>query len=191
MLNRAYLEEYTSVLLQNLVPDKKDDFWNLSTKALLKGMIVFLANRRPRCCTLPHVLVLATKPIEVILSLIEKDQEAASYASSILDAFKGGERTAGQLIGVIATFKTNFQILLNKTLFWVLSSDDVDLTINDQAKPKILCIGNHPPARSAFSPVISLLLTVCFKAMYGHNRVKSFVAIDELPTLFIPGLAEP
>ncbi|MEF2233294.1 MAG: type IV secretion system DNA-binding domain-containing protein [Candidatus Cardinium sp.] len=190
ILNRAYLEEYTSVLLHNLAPDKKDDFWNLSTKALLKGMIVFLANRRPRCCTLPHVLALATKPIASILQLIEKDDEAASYASSILDAFKGGEKTAGQLVGVIATFKTNLQILLNKDLFWVLSRDDLDLTINDSEKPTILCIGNHPSAKSAFSPVISLLLTVCFKAMYGHNRTKSFVAIDELPTLFIPELAE-
>ncbi|MDN5247178.1 MAG: type IV secretion system DNA-binding domain-containing protein [Candidatus Cardinium sp.] len=190
ILNRAYLEEYTSVLLHNLVPDKKDDFWNLSTKALLKGMIVFLANRRPRYCTLPHVLILATKPIASILELIEKDDEAASYASSILDAFKGGEKTAGQLVGVIATFKTNLQILLNKDLFWVLSGDDLDLTINDSEKPTILCIGNHPSAKSAFSPVISLLLTVCFKAMYGHNRTKSFVAIDELPTLFIPELAE-
>jgi len=190
ILNRAYLEEYTSVLLHNLAPDKKDDFWNLSTKALLKGMIVFLANRRPRCCTLPHVLIWATKPMAAILELMERDPEAASYASSILDAFKGGEKTAGQLVGILATFKTNLQILLNKALFWVLSGDDVDLTINEPDKPMILCIGNHPAAKSAFSPVISLLLTVCFKTMYGHNRTKSFVAIDELPTLFIPGLAE-
>ncbi|TSJ81109.1 MAG: type IV secretion system DNA-binding domain-containing protein [Candidatus Cardinium sp.] len=121
--------------------------------------------------------------------MIEKDDESASYASSILDAFKGGEKTAGQLVGIIATFKTNLQILLNKDLFWVLSQDDLDLTINNSEKPTILCIGNHPSAKSAFSPVISLLLTVCFKAM-GHNRTKSFVAIDELPTLFIPELAE-
>lgn len=188
--NRAYLEEYTSVLLHNLVPDQKSDFWNLSSKALLKGMIVFLANRRPRCCTLPHVVVWATKPIASILELIEQDQEATSYASAILDAFKGGEKTSGQLVGIIATFKTNLQILLDKALFWILSSDDLDLTINDLTKPRILCIGNYPPAKSAFSPVISLLLTVCFKAMYGHNRNKSFVAIDELPTLFIPGLSE-
>ena len=26
--------------------------------------------------------------------------------------------------------------------------------------------------------------------MYGHNRTKNFVAIDELPTLYIPGLSE-
>lgn len=190
ILNKAYLEEYTTVLLHNLAPDKKDDFWNLSTKALLKGMIVFLANRRPKCCTLPHVLVWATKPVAAILELIERDPEAASYASSILDAFKGGEKTAGQLVGILATFKTSLQILLNKALFWVLSGDDLDLTINDPDKPMILCIGNHPSAKSAFSPVISLLLTVCFKTMYGHNRNKSFVAIDELPTLLIPGLVE-
>ena len=35
-----------------------------------------------------------------------------------------------------------------------------------------------------------LFWVLSFKSMYGHNSVKSFVAIDELPTLFIPHLAE-
>jgi hypothetical protein len=188
--NRSYLEEYVTVLLNNLNPHKRDDFWNLSSRSLLKGIIVFLANQRPRCCTLPHVLTLATKPIADVLELIRKDEEAFSYASSIFDAFSGGEKSAGQLMGIIATLKTSLQILLNKDIFWILSADEIDLSINNKEQSSILCLGNYTPAKSAFSPIISLLLTVCFKSMYGHGRTKSFVAIDELPTLFIPGLSE-
>ena len=188
--DRAYLEEYVTVLLKNLNPGGKDDFWYLSTKSLLKGIIVYLSNQAKSCCTLPHVLTLVTKPIDKILGLIEKDSEAYSYASSIFDAYKGGDKSSGQLIGIIASFKTSLQPLINKNLFWVLSKNEIKLNVNDNSSPIILCIGNFPPAKSAFSPVISLLITVCFKSMYGHNRTKSFVAIDELPTLYIPGLSE-
>ncbi|TSJ80165.1 type IV secretory system conjugative DNA transfer family protein [Cardinium endosymbiont of Dermatophagoides farinae] len=188
--DRAYLEEYVTVLLKNLNPGGKDDFWYLSTKSLLKGIIAYLSNQAKSCCTLPHVLTLSTKPFGKILSLIEQDSEAYSYASSIFDAYKGGDKSSGQLIGIIASFKTSLQPLIDKNLFWVLSKNEIKLNINDNVAPTILCIGNFPPAKSAFSPVISLLITICFKSMYGHNRTKSFVAIDELPTLYIPGLSE-
>lgn len=188
--NRAFLEEYVTVLLNNLNPDKKDDFWNLSTKSLLKGIIVFLANNAKSCCTLPHVLTLAMKPIDQVLTLIQQDREAYGYASSIFDAAKVGEKAAGQLVGIIASFKASLQLLINKELFWALSAHEIPLDINDGASPMLFCIGNLPTAKSAFSPVIALLITVCFRSMYGHGKTKSFVAIDELPTLYIPNLSE-
>ena len=115
---------------------------------------------------------------------MRKDSEAVAYASSIFDALEGGERASGQLAGILATFKVSLQLLLDPHIFWVLSGHDISLSINHKDSSTILCIGNHPPARAAYSPIIALLLSVCFKAMYGHNRVKSFVALDELPTLF-------
>lgn len=188
--NRAYLEEYVTVLLKNLNPGKKDDFWHVSTKSLLQGMIIYLSNKAPNYCTLPHVLMLSTKPIDKILGLISQDEEAYIYSSSIFDAYKGGEKSSAQLVGILASFKTSLLPLINNNLFWVLSKNEINLTINDGNAPTLLCIGNFPPAKSAFSPVISLLLTVCFKSMYGHGRTKSFVAIDELPTLYIPDISE-
>lgn len=154
-------------------PDLKDDFWHLSTKALLKGIIVYLANRAKSCCTLPHVITLATRPIAQVLDLIETDDEAYAYASSIFDAAKGGEKAAAQLVGIIASFKTSLQPLMNQALFWVLSEHEIQLNINNARAPMLLCIGNFPPAKSAFSPVIALLLTVCFKSMYGHGKKKA------------------
>jgi len=190
--NRAYLEEYVQVLLHNLHPDtsKKQDFWMRSTQALLKSIIVFLHNNFPKYCTLPHAISFGLLPLEQILSSIQFDPEAYAYASSIFDAAGAKQDAAGQLAGVTATFKVSLQLLLDKQVFWVLSGEDMSLAMNDQSHPTILCIGNVPPAKAAYSPIIALIITVCFKAMYGHSRVKSFVAIDELPTLYIPDLSE-
>ena len=190
--NRAFLEEYVQVLLHNLQPDtsKKQDFWMRSTQALLKSIIVFLHNNFPSYCTLPHAISFALLPLEQVLSCIQFDPEAYAYASSIFDAAEARQDAAGQLAGITATFKVSLQLLLDKQVFWVLSGEDLSLAMNDQAHPTLLCIGNYPPAKAAYSPIIALIITVCFKAMYGHNRVKSFVAIDELPTLYIPDLSE-
>ena len=114
--DRASLEEYVTVLLKNLNPGQKDDFWYLSSKSFLKGIIVYLSNQAKSFCTLPHVLTLVTKSIDKILGLIEKDREAYSYASSIFDAYKVGDKSSSQLIGIIASFKTSLQPLIDKNL---------------------------------------------------------------------------
>ena len=190
--NRAYLEEYLDVLLRNLnaASAKTKDFWINSTKALLKGLLVFLSNKHPQYCSLPHAVSLAVQPIDKVLEAMGQDEEAVAYASSIFDAMEAGDKAAGQLAGILATFKVSLQLLLDPHIFWVLSGHDISLSINEKDSPTILCMGNYPPARAAYSPILALLITVCFKAMYGHNRLKSFVMIDELPTLLIPDLSE-
>jgi type IV secretory pathway TraG/TraD family ATPase VirD4 len=190
--NRAYLEEYVRVLLHNLNPSthKNQDFWIRSTQVLLKSIVVFLHNNFPSYCSLPHAISFALLPLEQVLACIRLDPEASAYASSIFDAVAGGQEAGGQLAGITATFKVSLQLLLDKHVFWALSGEDLSLVMNDKNHPTLLCIGNYPPAKAAYSPIIALIITVCFKAMYGHNRVKSFVAIDELPTLYIPDLSE-
>ena len=190
--DRAYLEEYVNVLLKNLVPEASGgkNFWLNSTQVLLKSLFVFLDNRHPGYCTLPHALALATQPVGDVLATIRQDEEASAYTSSVLDALDAGGRATAQLSGITATLKVSLQLLLHPHLFWVLSGDEVPLSVNAPHAPMLLCIGNHPPAKAAYSPIIALLMTTCFKAMYGHGRVQSFVAIDELPTLLLPDLAE-
>lgn len=190
--NRAYLEEYVRVLLHNLnsSSSKNQDFWVRSTQVLLKSIIVFLHNNFPSYCTLPHAISFALLPLEKVLDCIRLDAEASAYASSIFDAVAGGQEAGGQLAGITATFKVSLQLLLDKHVFWALSGEDLSLALNDKNHPTLLCIGNFPPAKAAYSPIIALIITVCFKAMYGHNRIKSCVAIDELPTLYIPDLSE-
>ena len=190
--DRALLEEYLGVLLRNLNPasEKAKDFWINSSKVLLKAILVFLSNRHARQCTLPHAVAMGLQPIGKLLAALQTDVEARQTASSIFDAYEQGEKAGGQLAGVLATFKVSLQLLLSPNIFWVLGADEITLSVNKKEHPALLCLGNYPPARAAYSPVLALLLTVCFKALYGHHRVKSFVMLDELPTLFLPSFAE-
>ncbi|MEL6412636.1 MAG: type IV secretion system DNA-binding domain-containing protein [Bacteroidota bacterium] len=190
--DRAYLEEYVSVLLKNLLPESNQgkNFWINSTQALLKSVLIFLDNKHSQCCTLPHALALAMQPIANVLAALRTDEEAKAYASSLFDAMGPDRKVSGQLAGIIATFKVSLQLLLHPNIFWVLSGDELSLKLNDKQQPTVLCIGNSPPAKAAYSPLIALMITLCFKSMYGHGKVKSFVALDELPTLFLPDLSE-
>ncbi|XWN34946.1 MAG: type IV secretion system DNA-binding domain-containing protein [Roseivirga sp.] len=190
--NRAFLEEYMTVLLANLDPQPHaaPSFWRQSTKVLLKSLLVLLANNHSQHCSLPHALALAMQPINQVLKALASDQEARTYASSILDALEAGDKAAGQLAGITASLKVSLQLLLAPEIFYVLSGEQPLPTINDAQHPTLFCIGNHPPTKAAYSPLIATLITMCFKAMYGHHKQPSFVAIDELPTLFIPDLSE-
>jgi len=44
--------------------------------------------------------------------------------------------------------------------------------------------------QKALAPVIATILSMLATNMYGHNRNKSFILIDKLPTLFLPDLSE-
>jgi type IV secretory pathway TraG/TraD family ATPase VirD4 len=121
------------------------------------------------------------------LSLLAKDSEAALYASPILDAFY---HSPEQFAGVMAHFKVLLERLLDKDLFWVLSGHDVPLTVNDPADPLVVCLGNTPSQKGFLSPILSMIIAVLMGNMYGHDRNKSFIVMDELPTLLLPGLCE-
>ena len=50
----------------------------------------------------------------------------------------------------------------------------------------MLCLGSDPSLADTFSPVISLVITVALKQMNRQGKRKSFVLLDEAPTLYIP-----
>jgi len=54
----------------------------------------------------------------------------------------------------------------------------------------VLCLGNTPSEKDVLSPVLAMTISALVSNMYGHGRNKSFVIIDELPTLFLPNLNE-
>ena len=47
----------------------------MNTKALLKGIIVFLCNKRPHLCTLPHVILLYSLLRGITFSIDEKSNQ--------------------------------------------------------------------------------------------------------------------
>ncbi|XWN35571.1 MAG: type IV secretory system conjugative DNA transfer family protein [Roseivirga sp.] len=177
------------MLLTNLTPDlaQKEDFWLKNTYALLKALIVLLANQYPMHCNLPHVIMLGLQPTRKLLALIKSDSEASLYASPILDAAEGAPE---QLAGVMANFKVTLDPLIDPHLFWVLGGQDFPLTINDPQHPLLVCLGNTPTEKQMLSPILAMILSVLASNMYGNGRNKSFMLIDELPTLYLPQLSE-
>ena len=115
------------------------------------------------------------------------DQEAKLYASPVLDAL---EHAPEQFAGVIANFKVSLERLLDPAIFWVLSGDEVPAMVNDPERPIVLCLGNTPSEKDVVAPVLAMTISALVSKMYGHDSNKSFVIIDELPTLFLPHLNE-
>ncbi|WP_187146239.1 type IV secretory system conjugative DNA transfer family protein [Candidatus Amoebophilus asiaticus] len=187
--DRKKLSHSINTFLLNLNPKllAHDDFWNKNTYALLKSLIVMLSNKYPPYCTLPHAILLGLQPYKELMKTLESDEEAAMYASPILDAYKLAPE---QFAGVMASFKITLERLLDKNLFWVLSGNDIPLIVNDPKNPLVVCLGNTPTEKSVISPVLSMCMAVLGTNMYAHDRVPSFNKADEIPTLVRPDLSE-
>ena len=187
--DRKQLSHTLNILLLNLNPAlaQRDDFWYKNSYSLLKSIVIFLSNRYPSYCTLPHAILLGLQDQERLLTLLDQEEEAALCASPILDAFRNGPE---QLAGVMANFKVLLERLVDKDIFWVLSDNQVPLRVNDPINPLIICLGNTPGQQGGIAPVLSMITATLIEAMYGHNREKSFVLIDELPTMVLPNLSQ-
>ncbi|MHB9148003.1 MAG: type IV secretory system conjugative DNA transfer family protein [Candidatus Amoebophilus sp.] len=187
--DRKRLSSCIKILLLNLSPHlaQKEDFWYKNSYALLKSIIVYLCNNYPAYCTLPHAILLGLEDHSILMELLQTDREARLYASPILDAYK---QAPEQFAGVMANFKVLLEGLLDKNLFWVLSGNEMPLVVNDPENPLVVCLGNTPTEKGIISPILSMIMAVLIANMYGHGRHKSFLAIDELPTILLPNLNE-
>jgi hypothetical protein len=186
---RENLSNSIKTLLLNLSPymAQKEDFWQKNAYVLLKSIVVFLANKYPSCCTLPHAILLGLQDSDTLMAALRSDDEAAMYASPVLDAHKVSNE---QFAGVIANFKVLLENLVNKKVFWVLSGSDVPLVVNDADSPSIISLGNSPTKKNFISPILSVVMSSLINQMYSHDRQKSFIMIDELPTIILPQLSE-
>jgi hypothetical protein len=70
------------------------------------------------------------------------------------------------------------------------TQDDVPLIINDAQNPSIVALGNSPTKKNFISPILSVIISSLITQMYAHDRQKSFIMIDELPTIILPQLSE-
>lgn len=187
--DREKLSQAIHSFLLNLNPGttQKQDFWYNNTVALLKSVIVFLANKFPEYCTFPHAIQLGLQENEYFISAIASDPEARSYAGPILDAAGGSQE---QFVGVISSLKIALDKLLSKNFAWVLSGENMLPIVNDPSSPWIVCLGNTPTKKDIIAPILAMLTSMMVSDMYAHGRNKSFVMIDELPTIVLPNLSD-
>lgn len=191
MTKTAYASEYAQTLMYNLNPQsiKNQDYWTNEAKSLLTGVIWYLKKVHPQYCTLPHIisLILYTD-IKPLIEEVFKTNEAAGFVASLRQAFNND--ASKQVAGVLSTLQSNLSKLNTPDIFWILSGNELDLDINNKENPKLLCIGNESTLADTYAPVISLIISVAAKQMNQPNKHKSFIMMDEAPTLYIPNLEQ-
>lgn len=186
--SEIYADEYAKTIYTNLVPSsiQKSDFWSDSAINLLSACIWFLRDEHPQICDLPHVCALVCTDANSLLTLLQNNPSTASKTSSMYTALK--EQASGQLAGVIGTLQTAISKINIPSLMYIFGGNDVSLNINDPQNPTILTIGNNPTLSNVYAPLCSLLINVSSKQMNQPDKHKSFMLLDESPTVYIPNL---
>ena len=183
----SHAEEYAQAIINNLdtATIKQRDFFASSAQTWLTALIWFFRSEHPQHCTLPHVINAVLYPNYThVISMLEANPQSSDLIRSIATAIRN--KAEKQLAGVIASLQMMVTKLNSPEIAWVLSGNDFTLDINDPEQPKLLCLGSDPGLVDTFSPVISLIMTVALKQMNQPNKQKSFVLLDEAPTLYIP-----
>ena len=183
----AHAEEYARAIVNNLDTNtiKHREFFSNSAIAWLAALIWFFRSEHPEYCTLPHVINTALyQDYAHVISMLEGNAQSADMVRSIATAIRN--KADKQIAGVIASLQIMVTRINSPEIVWVLTGDDFDMNINDPAHPKLLCLGSDPGLVDTFSPVVSLIITVALKQMNRQGKRKSFVLLDEAPTLYIP-----
>ncbi|MFH6965313.1 type IV secretory system conjugative DNA transfer family protein [Flavobacterium plurextorum] len=187
----AIANEYSQVIINNLLPEsiKKMDFWLSSAKNILASVIWWLRQKHPDICTLPHVIsFIVQTPIDILVQNISQDYEAGGMIASLRESIdRGSERTVA---GMLSTLQNALSVLNTPDIFWILSSNDIDLHLNNPEKPQFLCLGNDSTLPNVYTPAISLIISVALKQMNKPDQQKSVVLLDEAPTVFIPNIEQ-
>ena len=183
----AHAEEYARAIVNNLDNNtiKHREFFSNSAIAWLAALIWFFRSEHPEYCTLPHVINTALyQDYAHVISMLEANAQSADMVRSIATAIRN--KADKQIAGVIASLQIMVTRINSPEIVWVLTGDDFTMNINDPANPKLLCLGSDPGLVDTFSPVVSLVITVALKQMNQQGKRKSFVLLDEAPTLYIP-----
>lgn len=188
VLTLSHAEEYATVIINNLVPESitKADFWNRSAIAILQSSIWFFREHHPHKCDLPHITNFLQSSHHEVIKTLMKDDTCKRLISSIVTAYE--QQAEGQLAGTFSTLQLALNKINTPEVAYILGKDDVNLDINNPEDPTFLSIGNNPTLQDSFSPVISLIITVCLRMMNNAGKHHSIVILDEAPTLYIPKL---
>lgn len=181
--------EVADILIRNMAKssNRKEDFFTDSAKLYIDAVIWFLrCYQGGRYCTFAHVLCMLNHKYEEILEILVTVKENIPKITSFVNALEGG--AGEQLQGMIGSSQTPVGKLSSPEIFWILSGDDCDLTVNDPKHPKILCIGNAIDRQEINGAVLSLYTSRIFKLINQPGRCSCGVMLDELPTIYLKGL---
>lgn len=171
---------------------KEGDFWVISAINYLTCAIWFLKlmeKEYPQLgdiCDLPHAIELINKDPTTVFNIIERYPELDTYSSMFTLALRS--QASKQISGQIATIQASLAGLSSPKIYWVMSGNDTDLSVNDPNNPKIICLGNTPTKSSVYGAALSVYTSTIMKMIYKHKQIKCSFFIDELPSMYLLGL---
>ena len=187
--SQADCAEIAELIMLNInkVAREKNDFFTESSKALLDGTFWYLRTHEDgKFCTFPHAIEFLNQDYRKVIAILVSDPDVKTKISSFADAFEAGAND--QLQGMIASTRIPLGKFTSRNLYWVMTGDDFNLAINDPEHPKVLCIGNNPDREMIYGTCIALYTSRMFKRINHPGRLKCGVLLDEMPTIFLPGV---
>lgn len=188
--NSGYANEYAFTLLTNLEPNwlNKREFFENSAIAFFKSIIWYLAQEHPEMCTIAHARAITMMPYIKVLAMLSLNPETAEMKAAMASAEEAD--AGGQLAGVDASLKTPLDKLNSPVISWILSGDDFSLQLNNPNHPAVLCLGSDPELQETYSPICTLIATVCGKIMNDTGMLKSLYVLDEAPQIKLPKISD-
>ena len=187
-ISDAYESAYTIMLnLNKTWVQKQGDFFVESPIILFAAIIWYLRIYKDgKYCTFPHAIELLNRRYEDVFPILTSYPELENYLSPFMDAWQGGAME--QLAGQIASAKIPLSRMISPQLYWVMSTSEFTLDINNPEEPKILCVGNNPDRQNIYGAALGLYNSRIVKLINKKGQLKSSVIIDELPTIYFKGL---
>jgi type IV secretory pathway TraG/TraD family ATPase VirD4 len=208
MKTEADVNGIISTLVLNLGQSDGDSdasrFFREGTESLMSAVIWRLKTEYPDKCNLPFLVAfllsadnhhekiesrggqILVNPYKKLVDWICKDQRAEILGSVFLTGLSN-ERQTASLYGTLAAA---LRKLASPEMFYLLSSNEMDLDINSEGKRTVVSIINSPgKAEASYSPILATVLDSILTNMSERNRPPSFTLVDEAPTIKIMGLA--
>ena len=166
---------------------KQGDFWVESSINFVTALIWFLCNYdKGKYCTLAHVIELAQISYDKLFSVLRTQPQIEVLITPFVTAYLNDakEQLEGQIGGAIISLSK----LSSPDLYYILSGNDFTLDINDNAQPKIVCIGNNPQKSQTYGAVLSLYVGAMARLLNKKGKHKSSLIFDEFPTIYFGGI---
>ncbi len=175
--------------------EKKGDFFVESANKFTAINIYLLGLvKRGRYQSLPHLLHMISSPPE---SLFPAIRLIAIFNPDMLNLFMPFESAfqegvIEQLSGQLASAQIGLGAISDEELAFVMTEDEddpttVELHVNSQTQPQIVCIGNNPIKDVVYGLAGSVFLSRLAKTCNTPGRPTIF-AVDEVPTVYINGI---
>lgn len=168
--------------INNTWSHKQGDFFVESPINFLAALIWFLKRYKNGVyCTLPHVIELAQTRYDKLFTILNAEPELQTLVNSFIELYRN--KTFEVLDSQMSSLKIPLGRLASPDLCYALTGNDLNLVINDQEHPKILCLGGDPARQDALAPILSLFIDRVNKLINRPGRHPCTLVLDEFATV--------